>query len=135
VKNGQLLVELVLGLREFVKPHHRWASAAWWRGAGSESELLKADATQTLHSRVGSHCRAVCVLRVIAGPEAAGRAQVVDVGRHRVVREAGLSMGVHRGTPLHELPPSKRLSSACLEGEVGEVVGCEPKTLLRWIRP
>jgi hypothetical protein len=34
----------------------------------------------------------------------AGRAEVVDVGRHRVVREAGLSTGVHRGVPLHELP-------------------------------
>jgi hypothetical protein len=33
-----------------------------------------------------------------------GHAEVVDVGRHRVVREAGLSMGVHRGVPLHELP-------------------------------
>jgi hypothetical protein len=30
--------------------------------------------------------------------------QVVDVGRHRVVREAGLSTGVHRGVSLHELP-------------------------------
>jgi hypothetical protein len=32
------------------------------------------------------------------------RVEVVDVGRHRVVREAGLSLGVHRGVPLHELP-------------------------------
>jgi hypothetical protein len=34
-----------------------------------------------------------------------GRAEVVDVGHHRVVREAGLSTGVHRGVTLHELPP------------------------------
>jgi hypothetical protein len=75
VKNGQLLVELVLGLREFVKPHHRWASAAWWRGAGSESELLKADATQTLHSRMGSCCRVAGVLQVVADPEVAPAAR------------------------------------------------------------
>jgi hypothetical protein len=30
--------------------------------------------------------------------------EVVDVGRHRVVLEAGLSMGVHRGVPFLELP-------------------------------
>jgi hypothetical protein len=34
----------------------------------------------------------------------AARAEVVDVGHHRVVREAGLSTGVHHGVPLHELP-------------------------------
>jgi hypothetical protein len=33
-----------------------------------------------------------------------GRAEVVDVGRHWVIREARLSMGVHHGVPLHELP-------------------------------
>jgi hypothetical protein len=44
-------------------------------------------------------------------------------------------MGVHRGVPLHELPPSKRLGSTCQEGEVGEVVGDEPKTPLRWVWP
>jgi hypothetical protein len=32
-------------------------------------------------------------------------AEVVDVGRHRVVWEAGLPTGVHHGVPLHELPP------------------------------
>jgi hypothetical protein len=53
----------------------------------------------------------------------AGRAEVVDVGRHRVAREAGLSTKVHRGVPLHELPLGERLVSASLEGEVGEVVG------------
>jgi hypothetical protein len=61
--------------------------------------------------------------------------QVVDVGCHRVVREAGLSTGVHRGVLLHELPTSKELSSACLEGKVGEVVGGDPKMLLHWVWP
>jgi hypothetical protein len=65
----------------------------------------------------------------------ASRAEVVDVGRHRVVREAGLSMGGHRGVPLHELPPSQWLVLASLEGMVSEVVGGEPKTLLRWVWP
>jgi hypothetical protein len=63
------------------------------------------------------------------------RAEIVDVGRHRVVREAGLSTGVHCGVPLHELPPAQRFVSAGLEGEVGEVVGGKPKTLLRWVWP
>jgi hypothetical protein len=58
-----------------------------------------------------------------------------EAGRHRVVREAGLSMGVHRGVPLHELPPAQWSVSAGLEGEVSEVVGGEPKTLLRWVWP
>jgi hypothetical protein len=70
------------------------------------------------------------------GPRgSAGRAEAVDVGRHRVVRVAGLSTGVHRCVPLHELPPTQRSISAALEGEVGEVVGGEPKMLLRWVWP
>jgi hypothetical protein len=44
-------------------------------------------------------------------------------------------MGVHRGVPLHELPPSERLGPASLEGKVGEVVGGVPKTLLHWVWP
>jgi hypothetical protein len=44
-------------------------------------------------------------------------------------------MVVHHGVPLHELPPSKWLGSACLKGEVGEVVGGGPKTLLCWVWP
>jgi hypothetical protein len=44
-------------------------------------------------------------------------------------------MGVHRGVPLHELPPSLRLGPASLEGKVGEVVGCEPKMLMCWVWP
>jgi hypothetical protein len=46
-----------------------------------------------------------------------------------------LSTGVHRGVPLHELPPGYRFVSAGLEGEVGEVVRGEPKTLLCWVWP
>jgi hypothetical protein len=65
----------------------------------------------------------------------AGRVEVVDIGRHRVVWEAGLSTGVHCGVPLHELPPGQRLVSASLEGKVSEVVGGEPKTLLCWVGP
>jgi hypothetical protein len=65
----------------------------------------------------------------------AGHAEVVDVGHHWVIREAGLSTGVHRGVPLHELPPGQRLFCASSEGEVGEVVGGEAKTLLCWVWP
>jgi hypothetical protein len=65
----------------------------------------------------------------------AGRAEAVNVGRHRVVREAGLCTGVHCGVSLHELPSSQRSVTASLEGEVGEVVGGEPKTLLCWVSP
>jgi hypothetical protein len=46
-----------------------------------------------------------------------------------------LSMGVHRGVPLHELPPSQQLVPASLESKVSEVVGGEPKTLFRWVWP
>jgi hypothetical protein len=44
-------------------------------------------------------------------------------------------MGVNGGVPLHELPLSKRLGSACLEGEIGEVIVDEHKTLLCWFCP
>jgi hypothetical protein len=44
-------------------------------------------------------------------------------------------MGVHGGIPLHELPSGERLSYAGLEGEVGEVVGGEPKTFLCRVGP
>jgi hypothetical protein len=65
----------------------------------------------------------------------AGRAEVVDVGRHRVVREVGLSTGVHHGVPLHEFPLGQRLVPVILEGEVGKLVGGEPKMLLCWVGP
>jgi hypothetical protein len=44
-------------------------------------------------------------------------------------------MGVRRGVSLHELSPGQRLLSTSLEGEVGEVVGGEPKMLLHWVGP
>jgi hypothetical protein len=44
-------------------------------------------------------------------------------------------MGVHHGIPLHELPPAQRSVSTGLEVEVGEVVGGEPKLILRWVWP
>jgi hypothetical protein len=65
---SQLLFEMAPHLREFVEPRHRWASAAWWHKSSSGSELLGAEATQTLHSCVGSWRRVVRALRVIADP-------------------------------------------------------------------
>jgi hypothetical protein len=75
-----------------------------WRGAGSGSELLDVGATQMLHSRVGSRCRVVRALRVVVDPGATLVARKLLTYRHRVVREARLSTGVHHGVPLHELP-------------------------------
>jgi hypothetical protein len=46
-----------------------------------------------------------------------------------------LSTRVHCGVPLHEFSPAQRFVSAGLEGEVGEVIGGEPKTLLCWVCP
>jgi hypothetical protein len=46
-----------------------------------------------------------------------------------------LSTGVHGGITLHELPPGEWLGSAGLEGELSEVVGGEPKTLMCWVWP
>jgi hypothetical protein len=65
----------------------------------------------------------------------AGRVKTVNVGHHQIIREAGLSTGVYCGVPLHELPPAQRFVSAGLEGEVGEVLGGEPKMLLCRVWP
>jgi hypothetical protein len=46
-----------------------------------------------------------------------------------------MSTWVHSGVPLHELTPGERLISASLKGEVGEIVGGEPKTLLCQVWP
>jgi hypothetical protein len=60
-----------------------------------------------LHSRMGSWRRVVCAPPSRCRPRGgADRAEVVDVGRRRVVWEARLSSGVHCGVPLHELPPA-----------------------------
>jgi hypothetical protein len=88
-----------------------------------------------LHSRVESWRRVVRAPEPSRPRGGVDRAEVVDVGRHRVIREAGLSTGVHCDVPLHELPPAQRSVSAGLEGEVGEVVVSEPKTLLCWVWP
>jgi hypothetical protein len=64
-----------------------------------------------------------------------GRSQRIHIGRHWVIWEAWLSTGGHGGVPLHELALGKRLVSAGLKGEVDEVLGGEPKTLLRPARP
>jgi hypothetical protein len=42
-------------------------------------------------------------------------------------------MAVYRS--MNPPPQSKRLGSACLEGEVSEVIGGKPKTLLCWVWP
>jgi hypothetical protein len=49
----------------------RWSSAPWWRGAGSDEELLDAVAMQTLHSCVRSWRHAVRAPRVLVDPGAA----------------------------------------------------------------
>jgi hypothetical protein len=67
VKKGQLLVELVPRLRELVEPRPSLGvggAVVRWREADSGSELLDVEATQTLHSRVGSRWHVACVLRV-----------------------------------------------------------------------
>jgi hypothetical protein len=42
---------------------------------------------------------------------------------------------VHCGVALHESPPAQQSVSAGLEGEVGEVIGGKPKTLLCRVWP
>jgi ribosomal protein S27E len=136
VKKGQLLVELAPRLCELVEPHPPLGVS----GAVTRSRLRFGAARCGGHTDVAfSHGVMLscdpCPQSLRRPRGGIGRAKVVDVGHHRVVREAGLSTGVHRGVPLHELPPGQRLIPASLEGEVGEVVGGEPKTLLRWVGP
>jgi hypothetical protein len=133
---GQLLVELASRLREFVKPRTSLGIGAvvarcwlWLRAARRRGH---ADVALP-HGVVTS--RGLCRPSRCRPRGSADRAEVVDVSRHRVVWEAGLSTGVHCGVPLHELPPAQQSISAGLEGEVIEVVGGEPKTLLCWVWP
>jgi hypothetical protein len=79
-----------------------------WRGAGSGSELLDAVATQVAFLRGVMLLPGPCPPSRRGPRDGNGCAEVVDVGHHWVVQEAGLSMGVHRGVRLHELPPSQR---------------------------
>jgi hypothetical protein len=136
VKKGQLLIELAPRLCKLIEPHPPLGVG----GTVVRSQLRFGAAQCGGHADVAfprgvtpSHGPCPRSRRRPRG--SAGCAEVVDVGRHRVVREAGLSTGVHRGVPLYELPPGQRLISARLEGKVGEVVGGEPKTLLCWVRP
>jgi hypothetical protein len=49
-------------LHKLVEPCSQLGVGGMMRGAGSSSELIDAEATQTLHSRVGMRCRVVCAL-------------------------------------------------------------------------
>jgi hypothetical protein len=128
VKDGQLLVELAPGFYELIEScpllgvggamtrHWLWVGTA--RGRCHTNVALVRGVTRPRGQCFPGHRNAGGGI---------GRAQVVDVCRHRVVWEARLSTGIHGGVPLHKHPPSERLGSACLEGEVVEVVGGEPK--------
>jgi hypothetical protein len=140
VKDGQLFVELALGLREFVesRPSLGVGGVTTWCQLRVVAARSRSLADVALPRGVALPCGLYPLGRRSAGGSAGGsasRALIVDVGRHRVVWEAGLSTGVHCGVPILELPPSKWLGFACLKGEVGEVVRNEPKTLLRWVWP
>jgi hypothetical protein len=114
----------------------RWSSASRWRGASSDEELLDAVATQTLHSRVGvMTSRGPCPPSRHTPRGYAGRAEAINIGRHRVDREARRPWGyiaVYRS--MNSLQPSGP-SLLAWKGEVGEVIGGEPKTLLHWVWP
>jgi hypothetical protein len=58
MEKGQLLVELASRLREFLEPHPPLGVGGAVARSRLWSELLDAEATQTLHSRMGS-CRHV----------------------------------------------------------------------------
>jgi hypothetical protein len=105
VKKGQLLVELAPHLRELVEPR----PSPGVGGAVARSRLRFGAArcrgpADIAFSRGVMLSRGLCPLSRHRPRGGAGCAEVVDVARHRVVREAGLSTGVHRGVPLHELP-------------------------------
>jgi hypothetical protein len=132
----ELLIGLVPGLRELVEPCPSLCvgsvvARCWLRFRAAR---CRGHANVALPRGVALPCGSCPPGRRRSGGSAV-LAKVVDVGHHRVVREAELSTGVHRGVPLHELPPSKWLGSAGLEGKVGEVVGGEPEMLLRWVWP
>jgi hypothetical protein len=107
VLKGQLLIELVPCLREFVEPRVPLVVGAvvvrcWLRFRAA---------------RCGGHADVALPCGVVTsrGPcpqsrrrprGCAGHAEAANVGCHRVIWEAGLSTGVYRSVPLHELPPS-----------------------------
>jgi hypothetical protein len=131
---GQLLIKLAPSLGELVEARPAL-------GIDDAVLLQVGGATRGRHHGNKALTRGVVheLSRCPPGPCGAeggvGRSQRVHVGRHRVVREAWLSTSVHHGVPLHEFLPGEWLSFAGLEGEVGEVVGGEPKMLLRWVWP
>jgi hypothetical protein len=133
---GQLLVELASCFCEFVAPRTPLgvgAAVAWcWLRFGAACRRGHTDVALS-RGVVVSHGPCPSSRRRPRG--SADHAEVVDVGRHWIVREDGLSTGVHCDVPFHELRPAQRSVSASLEGEVGEVVRGEPKTLLRWVWP
>jgi hypothetical protein len=63
-----------------------------------------------------------------------GCAEAVDIGHHRVSGGWAVHGGTLRCTTPLTAPPQWSVSAG-LEGEVGEVVGSDPKTLLRWVWP
>jgi hypothetical protein len=115
VKDGQLFIELALGLRKFVEPRPSLGVG----GVLTQCWLRVRAARGRCHADVAL-TRGVVLPRSRCPPErrgsrqGAGHMQVVDVGHHRVVRQAGLSRGYI--TVYHSMnSPNKRLSSACLK--------------------
>jgi hypothetical protein len=106
VNKGQLLVELAPRLRKVVEsrpPLGVGGAVAWSR--------LRFGAAQCRGHADIAFPRGIMSSRGPCPPSrrrprgGTGRAEVVDVGHHRVVQEAWLSTGVHRDVPLHELLP------------------------------
>jgi hypothetical protein len=95
VEKGQLLVELASRLREFVEP----CPLLGVSGAVARS-WLQFEATRCRgHADVAflrgvMSSRGPCPLSRLRPMDDAGRTKVVDIGCHRVVREAGLFTGV-----------------------------------------
>jgi hypothetical protein len=135
VYKGQLLVELASCLREFVELSPPLGVGV----AVARSRFQFGTARCRGHTDIALPC-GVAASRGPRPPSrhrprgSTGRAETVDVGRHRVVQEAGLSRG-YIAVYCSMNSPAQRFVSAGLEGEVGEVVGDEPKTLLHWVWP
>jgi hypothetical protein len=103
---GQLLVKLTPGLGELVEacPALGVSGAVAWcrlRVGGAARGLRHANKT-LVHGVMRGRSRCPPGHCGVGG--GAGGSQRVHVGRHRVIREAWLSMEVHRDVPLHELP-------------------------------
>jgi hypothetical protein len=106
VKKGQLLVKLAPCLHEFIESRPPLGVG----DAVVRSRLRFEAARSGDHKNVALPrgivpSRGPCPLSRRRPRGGTGRVEVVDVGCHRVVREDGLSTGVHHGVTLHELPP------------------------------